>query len=214
MRRFIDRHQAIARRKCSFLYYYYMDREFGFMHVRVQTWLPFTIQVCINGREYLARRMDRAGIAYRQRDNCFTWIEDVPRAQRMMDDLERRRWPRVLNVWARRVVRDGRPYRPLRPITAEDSRLFQVVLRGEFAIRGFENRDLRSCLFSAREQADPVRRRKASGRVTRWLRLLRSHGLIRKVPRTRYYRVTEKGYHVMSTALVIRESDVTTRCAA
>ena len=32
-------------RKCLHLYFYYQDREFGLMHVRLQTWLPFTIQV-------------------------------------------------------------------------------------------------------------------------------------------------------------------------
>ncbi len=37
------------------------------MHVRLQTWLPMTIQVCINGREYLARRMDKAGMRYEKR---------------------------------------------------------------------------------------------------------------------------------------------------
>src|SRR5204862_4862063 len=31
-------------RKCLHLYFYYMDREFGLMHVRLQTWLPMPIQ--------------------------------------------------------------------------------------------------------------------------------------------------------------------------
>jgi hypothetical protein len=50
-------------RKCQHLYFYYLDREFGLMHVRLQSWLPFSIQVCVNGREWLARQMDRAGIS-------------------------------------------------------------------------------------------------------------------------------------------------------
>src|SRR6266852_5153992 len=58
-----------AERKCLHLYFYFVHKDFGLMHVRLQTWLPFTIQVCINGREYLARQMDRAGIGYEQRDN-------------------------------------------------------------------------------------------------------------------------------------------------
>jgi hypothetical protein len=36
-------------RQCLYLYYYFLDREFGLLHVRLQTWLPFTIQVCLNG---------------------------------------------------------------------------------------------------------------------------------------------------------------------
>ena len=63
------------------------------MHVRLQTWLPFTIQVCINGREWLARQMDCAGIEYEQQGNCFTSIEDVPRAQRILDRLTERHCP-------------------------------------------------------------------------------------------------------------------------
>lgn len=90
-------------RKCLHLYYYYQDREFGLMHVRVQSWLPMSIQVCVNGREYLARRMERAGIGYEQQDNGFTWIEDVPRAQRLLAALERRDWERYLRPWGHRV---------------------------------------------------------------------------------------------------------------
>ena len=90
-------------RKCLHLYFYYLDREFGLMHVRLQTWLPMPIQVCVNGREYLARRMARAGIGFEQRDNCFVRIDDLPRAQKMMDELNKRRWVRTLDALARRV---------------------------------------------------------------------------------------------------------------
>ena len=90
-------------RRCLYLYYYYLDREFGLMHVRLATWLPFGIQVCLNGREYLARRMRKAGIAFEQRDNCFVWIEDPARAQQMMQDLEERHWERWLKALSLRV---------------------------------------------------------------------------------------------------------------
>jgi hypothetical protein len=91
------------RRQCLHLYFYYLDPEFGFMHVRLQSWFPLTIQVCMNGREYLAKQLDRHGIGYEKRDNCFTWIEDVPRAQQLLDKLEKRRWVRILNRFARKV---------------------------------------------------------------------------------------------------------------
>ena len=90
-------------RKCLHLYFYYMDREFGLMHVRLQTWLPMPIQVCLNGREYLARRMEAAGIGFEERDNCFVRIDDVPTAQKMLDELVYRRWERTLNALAKRV---------------------------------------------------------------------------------------------------------------
>jgi len=93
----------MGNRQCLFLYFYYVDREFGLMHVRLQTWLPLDIQVCLNGREYLARRMDRAGIGYEQRDNCFVHLDDVSRAQQMLDDLYGRQWSRFLSRLAQRV---------------------------------------------------------------------------------------------------------------
>lgn len=90
-------------RKCLHLYFYYLDRDFGLMHVRLATWLPFSIQVCLNGREYLARRMKRLGIGFEQRENCFVRIDDLPRAQQMMRELEKRKWERLLSALARRV---------------------------------------------------------------------------------------------------------------
>ena len=376
-----------AIRQCLFLYFYYMDREFGLMHVRLQTWLPLSIQVCLNGREYLARRLERAGIGYEQRDNCFVRIDDIPRAQRMLDDLYRRDWSRFLTRFARRVnpwlgrsggldldyyywsireseiatdvmfrseehlaaiypslvdhaihqfnsekvlrflgrrtnsrfngefvseirqrpegicvkhrveensikmydkqgsvlriettinnpqrfkvrrgvtrrgervrrwvplrkgvaditrraeicraanerylqalgvvgepsptrqlldpvskriVRDGRPYRALRPIEPEESRLFRVLLDGKFLLQGFRNKDVRRAMYPAAESR-PATRRQASARVTRLLRLLRAHGLVRKVSHTLYYRVTNRGQHVLTTALRLREIDI------
>lgn len=373
-------------RKCLHLYFYFVDREFGLMHVRLQTWLPFTVQVCLNGREYLARRLDQLGIAYDKRDNCFTRIDNLPRAQALLDQLVGRRWERFLNRLARRVnplvlraaglnlgsyywtvreseyatdvmfhnaaalqqvyrplldhalqqfgaddvlrfmgrdprryrgeitseikrgrdgvrikhrvqensikmydkqgsvlriettmnnparfrvrrrvtrqgqpclrwvplrkgvadmarrveiaraanerylealsvvgrparsaavldpvsrpvVEHGRRYRGLRPISREEAALFRVVLRGEHQVQGVRNADVRRVLDPGAER-DAERRRRMSGRATRCLRLLRAHGLMRKVSGTRYYRVTDKGHHVMTTALKLREIDL------
>jgi hypothetical protein len=374
-------------RPCLFVYFYYMDREFGLTYVRLQTWLPMNIQIGANGREYLARRMDRAGMDYDKRDNCFTRIDDVKRAQKMLDSLIKRKWFKFLNrlarevnphlglagrlgltryywsfretelatdimfrdaqslaaiypylvrhaieqfscedmlrflgrrtnsrfagevntemkrwiegirvkhrveensikmydkqgsvlriettiinpsrfrvyrevtrngeptlAWvplrkgimdtarraeigraanerylealgvvgepsptrqlldpvSRRTKRRGRPYRGLRPLDREEARLFQAVLQGGFALQGFRNKDIRHALHG--DELDKVKRKRASARVTRLLSLLRSHKLIKKVSHTLYYRVTKLGQHVMSTALRIRNLDVT-----
>jgi hypothetical protein len=376
-----------TQRKCLFFYFYFLDREFGLMHVRLQTWLPMPIYVCLNGREYLARRLTKAGIGYEQRDNCFTRIDDIPRAQQMLDDLEKRDWAaflgalaRRLNPWlagprpldtrgyywtireseyatdvmfasskalarvypalvrhvvdhfscrdvlrflgrggngrfygpasgnlkyrqegirikhwvdensikmydkqgsvlrvettinnprrfkirraatrqgelttgwfpmrksitdirrrvevsraaneryfealgvvgdssptrhltdpvSRRIVKDGRPYRALRPIDPVESRLFGLLLDGKFLIQGFRNRDVRQRLHP-RVETDPDEQRRISARISRTLRLLRAHGLIRKVSTTSYYRVTSHGQHLMTTALRLREINV------
>jgi hypothetical protein len=37
-----------AWRKCLFLYFYFLDRQFGLLHVRLQTWFPFTMGMSRN----------------------------------------------------------------------------------------------------------------------------------------------------------------------
>ena len=99
------------------IYFYFLDREFGLMHVRLQTWIPFTIQVCINGWEWLARRMQKEGISFEKRDNCFVDIADIARAQILIDSLITRRWipwlrhlAKTLNPCVNPKRLDLRPY--------------------------------------------------------------------------------------------------------
>ena len=95
--------------KCLHYYHYFMDPEVGLMYVRLQTWFPFTVHMGMNGREWLARQMDRIGLGYRRRDNCFPWIEDWPRAQQLMDEQLRTDWPGLLN----RLLDQANPALPI-----------------------------------------------------------------------------------------------------
>jgi hypothetical protein len=383
-----DRDDLVMRseiRQCKFLYFYFMDRDFGLMHVRLQSWFPFSIQVCINGRSYLQRQLDRQGIGYVKRDNCFLRIDKLPRAQKILRRLHRRRWDRTLNrmvrglnpllgegallgaqrryywtirqsematdimfrdeqalaeiypalcrhvthhcggedvlrffgkkatlsftdevitetqrltegvrirhrlygnsikmydkfgcvlriettinnpkpfrVWrkaqgdptssyawramrkgvadtarrvrlstmanrrylemlavvgdptpSRRVLdpisqpvkKRGRRARGLRPVSAEDADLFAAVLRGEHHLRGFTNGHLQALLYPT-PPTDLRERQRRSNRIGRKLRMLRCHGLIRKIGRHRLYRVTPKGLHAMTLALALRD---------
>ena len=106
-------HLAARQRPCLFLYHYFIDPHFGFMNARIQTWFPFSIQICLNGREWLARQMNRAGMRYDRRENCFVWIENVAKAQKLMDRQLRVAWPttldriaHMLNPAHRRIFRD------------------------------------------------------------------------------------------------------------
>jgi len=89
-------HLVLEPRKCLHLYHYFQHAELGLCHVRVQTWFPFTVDLCLNGRDRLARQMDQAGLAYRQRDNCFVWVQDAARAQALLEEQLRTDWPQVL----------------------------------------------------------------------------------------------------------------------
>ncbi len=93
-----------AKRKCLHLYYYFMDRELGLIHVRVQTWFPLQVQVYLNGHEWLARKLSARGIRCTKLDNVFAWIEDLPQAQRLANRFSQLNWPRILNRYATRVV--------------------------------------------------------------------------------------------------------------
>jgi hypothetical protein len=386
-------------RKCLHYYHYVMDPKLGWMHVRLQTWFPFSVHVCVNGREWLARPMDAAGLGYVRRDNCFVHLENVERTQKLMDRQLVTDWTKLLNPlvarinpaersifrnhpveyywsvdqseWASdvmfrsskalsglypRLIRHGmqnlsstdvmrflgqkipahrsphgkftgevvsdlkaraegmcvrhrvnfnsikmynkqgsvlrvettlndpsdiKVYRPkegdprgakdwrglrkgvadlhrraqvsqaanerylaaletvedstslaeladrlcrpvswkgkraraLNPLSPDDAQLLEAVNRGEFAVNGFRNRDLRALLFEGKNVSEKEERRQSSS-VTRKLRLLRAHGLIRKVPHTHRYRLTAQGSKTISALLSARAADIAKLLAA
>lgn len=83
--------------KCRHDYFYLQDPDLGRVHLRLQTWLPFTIHVCLNGREWLARQLTAAGLAHRQRDNCFVAVQDFAQAQTLLSEQLRTRWGSLMN---------------------------------------------------------------------------------------------------------------------
>jgi hypothetical protein len=84
-------------RKCLHYYFYFDDDQFGLTQVRLQTWFPFSTHVVLNGREWLARQLDKNGIGYQRRDNCFTWVEDFMRAQALADLQPKIHWEAALD---------------------------------------------------------------------------------------------------------------------
>jgi hypothetical protein len=93
--------QLVARkRKCLHLYHYWMHDELGLMHARLQTWLPFNLKLCLNGREWLCRSLERQGIDYRRRENCLTWAADVGMAQKLLEKQLSTNWRKLLDEMA------------------------------------------------------------------------------------------------------------------
>jgi hypothetical protein len=367
--------------RCVVFYFYYLDPEFGLLHIRLPTWFPFTLQVYVNGHEWLARQMTKHNIGFVPHDNAFLKIDNLDKAQELADQLPRYKWRRFLDALAKRVnpllksllkrdcyywvtdqaefatdvlfksrellqplyrclleratlafsaedvlsflgqklsgnllaevntdckkrrqgfrvkhryagnwlkmydkfgqvlriemvinqprcfkvcrwgtkkgqrVRDwfpltksvsflgrfaevsrqatfryldalavvedprvsakildracnpvsfqGRRRRGINPLSQEDQQLFFAVLRGEHIQRGFYARDIASHLGLGKAN-DPQEQRRRSGRMGRLLQLLRAHGLICKIQRTRRYKVTDKGFAFMSSAIHIR----------
>jgi hypothetical protein len=280
-------------RKCKFLYHYLMHPVFGFINARIATWLPFPIQVCLNGREWLAVQMKAAGIRFQRRDNCFVRVNGVGRAQRLLNEQLRLAWPthlrgiaRMLNAahprmfagtgvdyywsvyqseWATDVMfEDSATLAALYPslvmgaITQFSSADVMRFLGGKVhgAFRGeivsdFKDRpegvrlkhrvgdnsvklydkqgsnlrvettmnDPAGFKVYRRREADPdgplawrpLRRGIADlhrrAQVTRLLRLLRAHGLIKKLPSTHRYVLTTNGREIV--AAIVQTHNVT-----
>jgi hypothetical protein len=89
-------------KRCLHYYHYYLDERFGLMHTRLQTWYPFHMQICMNGREWLARQMDAAGIDYARKDNCFVRVADLAKAQELLTAQAHVPWSALLEELARR----------------------------------------------------------------------------------------------------------------
>jgi hypothetical protein len=102
--------------------------------------------------------------------------------------------------------KDNQKYRAFNPWSDQDGALLAAVNRGEFAINGFRNRDLRGLLFSTKG-CEQEKKRHASA-VTRKIRLLRAHGLLRKVSGTHRYVVSDKGRRIITALLAARQANV------
>jgi len=59
--------------------------------------LPFNVFICINGRHWLERQLQKSGIVYMKDGNCFPWIEDIEAAQAVMDRQLKTGWTKMLN---------------------------------------------------------------------------------------------------------------------
>lgn len=82
--------------KCKHLYFYLDHPRYGFMNIRLQTWFPYHVQMAFNGREWLRRSLEKAGIDFVARGNKFVHIADYVRAQRLLDRQLDTRWDRML----------------------------------------------------------------------------------------------------------------------
>ena len=100
-----ERPQFVSRnRQQQVLYYYFLDPQFGLIHVRLQTWLPFTVQVYVNGHEWLAHQMMKKKLGFVQQHNAFTQLDNPVQAQGLADRFAQLNWPRILDRWARQVI--------------------------------------------------------------------------------------------------------------
>lgn len=93
-------------------YYFYLhDAHWGPAFVKVGSYLPYPVKLCLNGHEWVKQQLRRAGIAFQSLDNGFRSCADPTRLQALCDQLGPSDVQRFFTRWMRRL-----PW----PLTARD----------------------------------------------------------------------------------------------
>ncbi len=106
----------------------------------------------------------------------------------------------------RKRTRAGQSVKAFNPLSDEDQQIFKAVLSGANILNGFRNQDIRAQLAGS-----PLLRgcgryvAKQSAKISRLLKRLHIYGLIAKVPRARRWRLTKKGWALLSAAISLKE---------
>ncbi|MBN2841941.1 MAG: hypothetical protein JXM68_02560 [Sedimentisphaerales bacterium] len=101
--------------KCIHIYRYFNHADYGFGHVRLQTWAPYNIFICLNGRHWLERQLLNQGIDYVKDGNCFPWLADIQASQKLLHKQLKTKWPQLLDGLVRQMCPDLARILPLRP---------------------------------------------------------------------------------------------------
>jgi len=156
---------------------------------------PKAWRVLRRGVADLHRRAQVSQQAIERYLQALAQVDDSTRLEELTRPLER------ATTWK------GKRVRALHPFQEPDTALLEAVARGDFLLNGFRNRDLQALFFpQAPDSVQQKRRRSARG--GRQIRLLRAHGLIRKVARENRYHVTPPGRRIITAVLAARKATV------
>jgi hypothetical protein len=101
---------------------------------------------------------------------------------------------KALNKITTTVIENNRPYKGFNFFTKDDQMLFETIVRGEFNISGFQNKHLRQKLSA-----------KTSAQISRLLKRLHIHGLIKKIAGTYKYYVSKLGIQTITMGLKLTQ---------
>ncbi len=110
---------------------------------------------------------------------------------------------RALDKVSKTITENERSYRGFNFFDQDDVKLFLIIARGEFNISGFQNKSLRRHLTN-----------KNCGQVSRILKRLRKHALIKKIHSTYKYYLTKLGRQVVQAGLTFKHLVLTPQLAA
>ena len=83
--------------RCKHLYTYLDHPDYGFMSIRMQTWFPYRIQIAVNGREWLGRQLEKAGVDFTRVGNKIHEVSDFSAMQPLLDQQLRTDWCSMLD---------------------------------------------------------------------------------------------------------------------
>ncbi len=110
-RGFVSIHYSRQSVYVNHYYFYIQDQEFGPGFIKVSSYIPYPIKVCLNGHEWAKQQLRQAGIAFESLDNGFRSCEDPQRLQALCDQLGPAQIQAFFDKWVERL--------PM-PLTAED----------------------------------------------------------------------------------------------
>ena len=91
-------------------YYFYIDdEEFGPLFLKICSYAPWSMKLCLNGHEWAKRQLDKRHIAYEALDNGFLSCAEPAKLQRICDELGPEQIERVFRKWLRRIPLPLRP---------------------------------------------------------------------------------------------------------
>jgi len=123
-------------------YVYAVDRDFGPFFLKICSYFPYNMKLCINGHEYLKRQLARRGIVFEALDNGLLSCAQPSKAQRICDWLSAEKIDAFFRKWLRRL-----PH----PFTAQDRaagiRYDLSILQAEFSLTQVLDRPVTGRIF-------------------------------------------------------------------
>lgn len=87
---------------CVNQYYFYLqDRDWGPAFLKIGSYLPYPVKLCLNGHEWVKQQLRRERIRYESLDNGFLSCRDPERLQRLCDQLGPDDIRRFFSKWSR-----------------------------------------------------------------------------------------------------------------
>jgi len=93
----------------NYYYNYLDDEDFGPAFLKICSYAPWSLKLCLNGHEWAKRQLEKRKIAYQALDNGFQGCEAPQKLQEICDSLGPQEIDRFLRKWLDRLPLPLRP---------------------------------------------------------------------------------------------------------